>query len=273
MCCTFELSKMSNTRLYVGQGKRKGEPVHVLAYQNNATSSGPNAMVIPFPTNAKMTEDNIIDTTEFKEFLNDITEASRIRSLSFSLNGDMLFGAACAGSAKVFNVGSYTVILAEKISQIPEALTRVSEDRRPKVSVNFLLGYDRLYSNQPIAICCWNGTIEAEPLLWWYEPKNKDELFIPTMDAHDGLAPKVGNRVETDHIISVNAKHGNKVFYCSNIPDDTKELLPTHVLGHQLSRWMNNDDCLVKTAELSSQSKKVMLNRGTGYQKQMLGWS
>src|SRR5689334_16907226 len=77
MCCTFEKSEMSNTRIYVGEAVRQSKLVHVLAYQNNAISKGPNAMVLPFPTDVKLSQENVIDTTKFKTFLEDISEASR----------------------------------------------------------------------------------------------------------------------------------------------------------------------------------------------------
>jgi hypothetical protein len=51
----------------------------------------------------------------------------------------------------VFYVGSYTVILAENVKQIPEALTRVAVSKRPKISSNFLIGFDKLYPGQPVA--------------------------------------------------------------------------------------------------------------------------
>jgi len=34
-----------------------------------------------------------------------------------------------------------------------------------------------------------SGYVDAEPLLWWYEPSDEENLFIPTMDAHDGGPP------------------------------------------------------------------------------------
>ena len=263
MCCTFEVSKMSNTKLYAGQAEKNGKTVHVLAYQNEATSSGPNAMVIPFPTSVKMTQDNIIDTSQFKNFLTDITNASKTVTkgarLSRGLDDDMLsFGVTMA---EVFDVGSYTVILADNVNQIPEALGRVPKEKRPNVSSDFLIGYGELYPNQPIAVCCWDGAIEAEPLLWWYEPSDTSTLFVPTMDAHDGRAPKVGQRVDTDHTISVGAAgptFGNKVRYSQNIPADVVDLLPTHVHGHRLPDYLENNDCFVKTASLHQDAKESL---------------
>src|SRR5574338_43200 len=265
MCCTFEVSKMSNTKLYAGQAEKNGKTVHVLAYQNEATSSGPNAMVIPFPTSVKMTQDNIIDTSEFKNFLTDITNASKTvtKGARFSrgLDDDSL--SFSANFAEVFDVGSYTVILADNVNQIPEALGRVPKAKRPNVSSDFLIGYGELYPDQPIAVCCWDGAIEAEPLLWWYEPTDTTQLFIPTMDAHDGRAPKVGQKVDTDHTISVGAVgpvFGNKVRYSQKIPTEVADLLPTHVHGHRLPDYLENNDCFVKTSTLHQDAKESYLH-------------
>jgi hypothetical protein len=265
MCCTFTASEMSDTRIYVGEAKRQGKLVHVLAYQNAALTRGPNAMVIPFPTETRMGEENVIDTRNFKSFLKDIGEASRHITKGFSGRRGMTLGAAsfnCDSLAEVFDVGSYTVILADNVFQIPEALARVSAEKRPSVTTDFLIGYGELYPDQPIAVCCWNGSIEAEPLMWWYEPVNNQQLFIPTMDAHDGKAPKVGARVYTDHLISVGSTDGNmgnKVHYsqAKQIPADVKDLLPLHVHGKKLEQSLPNGDCFVKAGTLHSTREQM----------------
>jgi hypothetical protein len=46
-------------------------------------------------------------------------------------------------------------------------------------------------------------TIDAEPLLWWYEPKDPSHLFMPALDAHDGLPPEPGSDVDVDHVLVV----------------------------------------------------------------------
>jgi hypothetical protein len=286
MCCTFRQARMTNTRIYVGEAEKNGETVHVLAYQNAAKTVGANAMVLPFPTDVAMSPDNVIDTRRFKNFLKDITNASKNVTKGFSADGmrrGMTLGAKSA--AQVFSVGSYTVVLADNVKQIPEALELVPADRRPEVSRNFLKGYGELYSRDPIAVCCWNGAIEAEPLMWWYVPRDRTELFIPTMDAHDGGAPIIGQEVETDHIISVGSvgpNSGYKVHYSDDaIPQAVKDLLPSHVYGHRLPHYLENGDCLVKTSDphqdskvayFRGGSKSVILERGD-YAHRMGGWS
>lgn len=288
MCCTIGNgvpAELTDTRLYAGEAMKDGKYVHVLAYQNSAKTSGPNAMIIPFPTDVPMTEHNVIPTSKFKKFLNDICEATAIRRRAFTKSAPIAVAAGTASLAQVFDVGSYTVILASKVSQVPEALKRVDASRRPEVTTQFLLHYGRLYPDQPVALCCWNGSIEKiEPLLWWYEPKNPDVLFIPTMDAHDGGPPDLNAEVKTDHIISVGssiALSGDQVRYSEELPSVAKELLPLKVHGHRVPFNIQNGDSFVTVASLreaSDDSKKVIIiKRGANIntinsEGEMVGW-
>ena len=259
MCICSSEGTLSNTKIYVGEAERNGKLVHVLAYQNNAESKYgvPNSMILPFPTSVPMSQENVIDTSSFKDFLQNIADATKIQMRS--LGKSMAFSAD-ALDADVFDVGSYTVILATKASQIPKALEKVPENKRPGVTHSLLQGFDTLYPGQPLAVCCWSGSVEAEPLLWWYEPTDKDTLFVPTMDAHDGLAPKVEANVETDHIISVGTASRsrnvskNVVHYSDTLPPSVKSLLPECVWGVQLPGRMKNGDGFVKVAEVIGRS-------------------
>ena len=120
-------SKMSNTEIYVGEALYDNKVVHVLAYQNKAITNSPNCMILPFPTDKKMDDKNVIDTSKFSSFLSDITKASKIKTFSdVRIRRSMTLGAVRA-SALVFESGSYTVVLANNIDEIPEALSRVPE--------------------------------------------------------------------------------------------------------------------------------------------------
>lgn len=229
-----------------------------MAYQNTAEnlSPGPNAMVIPFPTQTVMTKDNVIDTRAFPSFLKDITEASKISTRSARR---ML--SKTDSLALVFDVGSYTVVLAESANQIPEAINRVPKNKRPSFTPEFLEGMDKLYPNQPIAVCCFDGKIESEPLLWWYVPTDKTTFFVPTMDAHDGKAPVINDKVHADHVISVGSNDDNRVWrfnkihYSENIPDDVRSLLPNYAYGKKLYGMYDNQDTFVKLGPLPWDNK------------------
>lgn len=268
MCITTSRAKLSDTLVYVGEGIYKNDEVHVLAYQNKATSlprdwnsvAEPNAMVLPFPTQQEMGPANVIDTRQFKNFLKDISNASKhqARTLGFDSRG-MTKG--ISRGVQLFDVGSYTVVLAEEVKQIPDALKLVRRDRRPNISEEFLAGYGAMYPNAPIAVCCWEGQIEAEPLLWWYKPTNKHQFFIPTMDAHDGSAPDVTAMVDSDHIISVGSTdnkrvgHHFPVFYRDKLSEEVQDLLPKYVYGTKVKGRVKNGDTYVDSNKIAAGSK------------------
>jgi hypothetical protein len=246
MCITAKPSIMSNTLIYTGEGTYKDKYVHVLAYQNVAENihDEPNAMILPFPTNQLMTQDNIIDTSNFKRFLIDIADATRNHYLSDRMSKGLRLGSV--SKAIVFDSGSYTVVLANDISGVPDALQLVQESKRPWISTSFLEGYNKLYPEQPIAICCWESKVKAEPLLWWYEPADKSKLFAPTMDSHDGFVPDKEAFVEADHVISAGSSvqnyAANKVHYRDSIPDDVMTLLPLKSFGTKIENSHLNGD-------------------------------
>lgn len=282
MCCTIGEAELSNTKIYVGEAIFNNKYVHTIAYQNSAITGEPNAMVIPFPASQPMTKDNIIETESIPNFLENISDATKVRTRGLMLGHDfdeVSFG--CAAAAEVFEHGSYTVILASHAAQIPEALLQVSENKRPKINIPFLIGYGKLYPKQPIAVCCWSGNVVPEPLLWWYEPTDKNNLFIPTMDAHDGKAPDLKAMVNTDHIISVGSNidpTGSLVNYQDKLTTTAQQLLPKQVHGHQPPRIIKNGDTFVNITELKAVKRfGLKITRGADinnlhYQGFMNGW-
>lgn len=279
MCCSIGhpgevKAEFSGTKVFVGEAERQGCYVHVIAYQNKARSNQPNALILPFPTDKEMTEDNVISTKGFPKFLDDMAEATRISEnlTSRSFNSD-LFDSRVDGfslrEALVFSSGSYSIILAEHTLQIPSALKKIPEERRPFVSTEFLNGYAELYPRMPIAVCCWEGSIEPEPLLWWYEPIDREKLFVPTMDAHDGNAPNVDAFVKTDHIILTGScinPLGNRVHF-SDAEEDIHPLIPRSCAGHRLSEVMKNGDCIISLKD----PQKPSIQRGD-VSLRMEGW-
>jgi hypothetical protein len=296
MCISMRPATFDGTKIYVGEAIKDNKYVHVLAYQNSAESldGEPNAMILPFPTSVSMNQDNVIDTSSFKNFLTNIADASKIQTDNLRrgfTKGALNF--ACAGKAQIFDVGSYTVILAEKASQIPAALKQVPEDKRPKISYSLLNYFNKQYPDVPIAVCCWSGTVNAEPLLWWYEPKNKDVLFVPAMDSHDGKALDFTSLVKRNHVISTGSSISmedrlsldtiGRVFYKDTIPDNVKSLLPKHsfgtkfqtnfygdISGYHDMRLYKNSDMIIKTAQVR-ESKPPRIFDGDKI-SEMAGW-
>lgn len=243
MCMSSEPAHFSDTRLYVGRAVHKKQDVHVLCYQNKAISETPNCMILPFPAKEPMTAENIIDTSESPRLLEDMADACRVftKSIRRSLSLDS-YSFNSAPVVQVFESGSYTVLLSESCQGMPAALSLVDEKKRPKISKEMLDGMEKLYPNHHFAICCWQGSVEAEPLLWYYVPQNPDSLFFPTMDAHDGKPPVVDSMVYVDAwYLTKSEEKGNKVYY-GKYPQGYQHLLPINVVGTSIRRALPNGD-------------------------------
>lgn len=204
MCISSGESEMTKTRIYAGETMRNGKLHHVLAYQNNAEnlSNGVNAMILPVPAVGELNEQNLVDVTKFSDILKDMEELMkpRRRGMTKSLgDDDIIFGAA-AGFSNLMKIGSYDVAAGSSMPNALKALAKLPAEKRPKISVGLLSTMSSMYKNWAFAICCWDGQIEAEPLVFVYEPMFPEKLFAPALDAHDGNAPK-NQRVRRDHSI------------------------------------------------------------------------
>ncbi len=246
MCCTFGKAELSNTIVYAGEALKDNKLVHVLGYQNTVENlqRGPNAMILPFPTDVVMTEANLLDTKNSKKCLKDISEV-----IKQSYDDDRL-GVSFSKSFKrsiVFDYGIYTIILAESASAIKDSLEKVPKNKRPLINLELIDAYNKWYPNWPIAVCCFDSKdqSESEPLVWWYEPKDKDNLFVPALDSHTGYIPDLKNRVYTDHSVafgSTISPVGADVTYSDNISESLKNFLPSKVIGKEFKRPMINGD-------------------------------
>ncbi|MFO0588156.1 MAG: hypothetical protein U0441_11480 [Polyangiaceae bacterium] len=236
-------ARFSQTRLYAGEAERDGKYVHVIAYQNTAISEGPNAMVLPLPAAVMPGRENILDTRDCKDFLVAMEKATRRARRNAARGMDL---AEVESAADVFDVGSYTVVLAARPQDVADALASVPEEKRPALNPEVLAAFDELYPGWPIAVCCWNGRIEAEPLLWWFEPMHPKWLFLPALDAHDGKAPDPEAPVSVDHFIAFGSTLeplGDDVHYAEwRIPPAVRALLPPKVRGAKVERTLSNAD-------------------------------
>ncbi len=241
MCVTSGPARLSNTIIYAGQAQRDGALVHVLGYQNRAeTRAGPNAMLLPFPSRAAMGPENVIDTTGCKNLLKDLAELGKPRTRSLGLTKG---GPASARSVQVFNSGSYTVVLSQTARLIPEALTQVPENRRPRVNEELFEAYTQWYPLWPIALCCWDGAVDAEPLLWWYEPKDETTLFYPGLDSHDGGVPQLGRRVDIDHTLIFPVAHGRGAATKHvQMPDGVRRFIASDIESRESASVLPNGD-------------------------------
>lgn len=239
----------SGTRLYAGEAQRDGTYVHVLAYENEAESlhPGPNAMIFPLPAKS-LGPENVIDTRNFKTFVQDIEKATKRPSDRRSFG--LMKGAAAAGLAdsfQMFDVGSYTVVISKSIVGLAVAFSKLPENKRPEINREVLASIRDLYPDQPIVAACWSGSIKPEPLLFWYEPINPSVLFAPALDSHDGRPPQP-KYVQVDHRVAFGStiapKGPREVRYKEGdaIPADVRSILPTHAVGIRCTGLMKNGD-------------------------------
>jgi len=250
---------MSKTVLYAGEAMIGNKLVHVLGYQNTAQneSSSPNAMILPFPASANMSPENVVDTSECKKVLrkygNMFKHDNRRRTRSKS------FSAGMSDSVQVFDSGNYTVILANSSNhvKIRHALKLVDEARRPDINVDVFKRIGELYPDWPVAVCCFNSAemVENEPMIWWYEPKNPNQLFAPALDAHDGGPPDPEAMVNVDHTVVVGSTispNGKKATHHHYLPDNVKRYLASHVKGKKYDNvFLPNGDFVIDKSKLS----------------------
>lgn len=252
MCCSLRPAKLTNTVLYAAEALHEGRRVHVMGYQNRAEnlSKGPNAMLLPIPARAPMGPDNMLDTTGAKNIMRDYAQA--VRPPRSRYGGP----APASESVQVFDKGSFTVALADKASDLAGAVGRIPANKRPEVNAEVFAVYDQLYPGWKMALCAWDGTLEAEPLLWWYEPQDPTTLFMPALDAHDGGPPRIGANVEVDHSVvvgSVTNPTGKQVLFRDALPTHLTPFLATKVSGVEFhERSMRNGDFVCPTNNLGA---------------------
>jgi hypothetical protein len=229
---TIDPAELNKTILLAHTVERDGVTLNVLGYQNNATNKAyparPNAMVLPFPALDPMTQENCIDMTGqerlFRKYQAILTPQERSLSLGMK-GGDGL------RSVEVFESGSYTVVLAADAKDIPSAMGRVPENKRPRLHPEMFDAIGMWYPDWPVALCCWDGTIEAEPMVWWYRPmaEYRDKHFLPGLDGHDGGVPDPARKsVPVDHTIIVGAPPKGLTEAQENLPEQSRRYVARH---------------------------------------------
>lgn len=246
MCITLEAATLSSTILVAHQVEHDGKTVNVVGYQNHAVSRGhgPNAMVLPIPSAVDMTPANCVDMTGAEKIFRKYEDVVRPRSRGMSKG----IGVASLGhdSLEVFDSGSYTVVLTRQfdLERLRDVLAALPGDKRldlglPQMRV--FHSFRKLYPEWHLAICIWNGTVEAEPILWWYEPMPEfvDNHFLPGLDAHDGNPPDPGLKsVPIDHTLVAGIRptrgYENADDVVAAAPEHLRKWLPLHVVGELL---------------------------------------
>ena len=291
MCCSVSPNikvRFSDTILYGAEIVNSlGKNVHVLGYQNTAqnnvssfaalpnsfwkkfkstfSSSAKakgNAMILPFPAVPHtMSKENVLDTGNCPKVLKDIAEAVKPlppKGLLFPQSRS--FGAQSL--VQIFEAaGIYTVVLAQDARAIPDALDQVPAEKRPQLNPELFDAYAKWYPDWTIALCCFNNEElkEALPMIWWYEPLNPEQLFLPALDCHTGNLPNLQASVLVDHTVAVgsslveNDYQGSyqRVFYSnSNISNDLKPYFLSQVIGTEIKEKMPNGDFVCQIDEV-----------------------
>ena len=255
MCCTLEEAVLSSTVLLAHQVEHEGRRVNVIGYQNTAESrgSGPNAMIIPIPSATPMSQANCVDMTGVGPVFKDYWDLLRPKTRGLYLGGPA--AADAFDALEVFNSGSYTVLLTKQVNltQLREAMVELPADKRIELDLQkakIFSAYRKMYPDWHIAICIWNDHVEAEPILWWYDPMPGyvDKHFLPGLDAHDGQPPDLKVAVGVDHTIVVGAPSTERLGWnnaeriVAKAPEHLRKWLPTHVYGHEVNGQLRNGD-------------------------------
>lgn len=257
MCCTVEKAKLSNTKI-LSLPLDNGN--HFIAYGNSVRneSGKPNAMILPIPGRTK--PEWFHNTKKYKSFLTDITKkATWMNWMGWNTRG--LMKSASLGdnfsSYEKFQLGMYTVGLSDSFDGIAAFLNSLPDDERPAVSKELQEFFKSHYPNWSFAICCFNTSkpIDAQPIAFEYTPMDPNNLYFPTMDAHNGGAPDLDEKVEVDHMFIYEHtgpredKYAMEHIDLDNVPDFlNKRKYRTMSMGG----YMSNGDTVVNITEMSA---------------------
>jgi hypothetical protein len=259
MCVTLGAAKLSNTIVYAAERTHLGRQVHVLGYQNKAENyeRGVNAMILPIPAKS-LTAENAVDMSGCKEVLKSYRNALMPTGMKGgpSTGRSLLLGLRSV-EVSVFKTGSYTVVVANEPRVLPEVVASVA----PGVHINPILmdAYAKAYDGWRVAVCLFEQRLESEPLMFQFDPLYPEHLFVPTLDAHDGHAPKPSAIL--DHTIVFGAElQGEIVRWMGGKPpaDDVAPFFADRVIGFTVNDGVANGDHWLRTSYA-----KTLTNRFT----------
>lgn len=279
MCVVQALAFLWDTIVYLG---RKKHPKHgdiiVAGYQNTVVNKHkrPNAMFIHVPTYMEFGAKNIIDTSQCKTVLKDMTNAVYRSMVSQVRSG----GARSSTAVLTFDV--YHVVICNDTADydgIRKALNSVPKEKRPNVTKEFIYFYHRFFPKWPLLIFCFNNKDkkEAAPVMYWYKPLpshliSQDELYGPGVDAHNGKPPLLSEKVERKHWIIVGDDDWGVVpHWTSSISSEVKHFLPNRVWGTRVSHhddekvFCNTDFRIIRNPEFTLELFKKSYGRVQPY--------
>lgn len=259
MCISAGAAELSGTILFGGRRLHRVHGwVEVLGYQNTAVNlaAGPNAMLLHLPAR-KLTSAQFLSVGRCDHVLRDMAAAVQSAGAGRSLSVDMDWMGG--GRVEVFEHDIYTVVLAERATDISRALDQVPEHKRPAINRDLLTFYTDLFPRYPVALCCFDNTeaMQAKPLMLWYRPLDEDRLVLPAIDCHTGAAPDIGADVRTDHTVIFATDRaiegwGEPVTYsqAGQMRHDLRAFLPAQVRGGRFEEIMPNGDFAIAHDDL-----------------------
>lgn len=255
MCVSMAPAEFTGAIVFAGEVDRD---THILAYQNKAKSlAGPNCMLLHVPAYT-LWPDNLVPTQGTSDFMKGMSMVvPELRPSVGTLGGPMRGTDALIGSRgfDVVEYGAYEVVLASSAGNIREALSHVSEAKRPAINQELLDWYDTYFPDFSFILACFNSQVEVadHPIMITYQPQDSNWLFAPGLESHSGKPPTMGAR---DHERDFKVVFGSRLsldgdgrtwFYGRDNLGMATDLLPNEVVGFRDENIGTNSDYVVDT--------------------------
>ena len=197
MCITVNKAALSSTKimsLTLDNGRQ------FIAYSNKVDnlSGEPNSMILPIPGVLK--QEWFHNTEKYNDFMDDIIDNTTDEDYT-GIRSRGLKGKFLELSYDSFSVGMYKIGIAASYEGIQQYIDTLPENERPKISNELSEFFKTQYAGWSFVVCAFAGNkkMESQPIAFEYEPLGEAFLYFPTMDAHDGGAPNVGEMISVDH--------------------------------------------------------------------------
>ncbi len=199
MCITVNKALLASTKI-LSMPLENGN--HFLAYSNSVknVSGKPNAMILPIPGVTR--KELFHNTTDYNDFLKDITERARVEEdwLGITTRG-LHLSKSKSFSLDEFELGMYTIGLTDSFDGVEAYIASLPEEKRPELSESLRAFFRERCAGWSFAVCCFSSEkpIDAQPIALEYTPFDSTHLYFPTVDAHDGERPDLSALVDVDH--------------------------------------------------------------------------
>lgn len=251
MCIVSAEAKLTKTKIMsmaIDNGR------HLIAYSNKAknTSGRVNSMILPIP--GKLDKSWFYDTTSYNDFLDDIRKQSTIEMyLSLGMRSKGI-----DRSFESFEVGFYKIVTTNDIDSLKEHLSTLDDSQRPEISDELLDFFKSHYKGWSFVVCIFSGNkeMDAQPIMFEYEPFDYNTVYFPTMDSHTGGAPDLTEKVKMDHTIILNHSGLNeskvpKLKFSQDVPEILKR---RKFVAYKYKESLINGDLYVSLSELGKSS-------------------